>query len=94
MNDLRGNGKPEVKVGSNTSKIIAVAVIAIAIGAIFTYGNATGMWNAPPAQPAVKHAPIDNAEPLRPMDQLLRADDQKPAAPADAAAPAKGEPPR
>ena len=90
MNDLRGNGKAEVKVGSNTSKIVAVAVIAIAIGAIFTYGNATGMWTAPPAQPAVSHAATNEVEPLRPMDQLLRADAQKPAAPA----PAKGESPR
>jgi len=89
MKDLRGNGKPEVKAGSNTSKIVAVAVIAIAVGAIFTYGNATGMWNAPAAQPVVKHAPIDNAEPLRPMDQLLRADAQKPT---DASK--KGESPR
>ena len=93
MNDLRGNGRPEVKVGSSTSKIVAVAVIVVAIGAFATYASATGMWNAPPAQPAAKHAPVDNAEPLRPMDQLLRADSQKPAAPADAAAPAKGDSP-
>ena len=94
MNDLLGNGRPVVKVEHNTSKIAAVAVIAVAIGAFATYASATGMWNAPPAQPVAKHAPIDNAEPLRPMDQLLRADAQTPAAPADAAAPKKETPPR